>query len=74
MELEINEGVSKIQKVAKPKVWLHWTLFLFGSLGAIDTLLVMNGNDDGLGFNWFVGGLINVFGPFMLWIGGALNW
>ena len=72
MELEINEGVSKIQKVAKPKVWLHWTLFLFGSLGAIDTLLVMNGNDDGLGFNWFVGGLINVFGPFMLWIGGAL--
>ena len=32
----------------------------------------MNGNDDGLGLNWFVGGLINVFGPFMLWIGGAL--
>ena len=72
MELEISEGVSKIQKVAKPKVWLHWTLFLFGSLGAIDTLLVMNGNDDGLGLNWFIGGLINVFGPFMLWIGGAL--
>lgn len=72
MELEIDEGVSKVQKVAKPKVWLHWTLFLFGSLGAIDTLLVMNGNDDGLGLNWFVGGLINVFGPFMLWIGGAL--
>jgi len=72
MELEIDEGVSKIQKVAKPKVWLHWTLFLFGSLGAIDTLLSMNGNDDGLGLNWFLGGIINVFGPFMLWIGGAL--
>ena len=72
MELEIDEGVSKIQKVAKPRVWLHWLLFLFGSIGAIDTLLKMNGNDSGLGLNWFVGGLINVFGPFMLWIGGAL--
>jgi ABC-type antimicrobial peptide transport system permease subunit len=72
MELEIDEGVSKVQKVAKPKYWLHWSLFLVGSLGAIDTLLVMNGTDDGLGLNWFLGGLINVFGPFMLWIGGAL--
>ena len=72
MELEIDEGVSKIQKVTKPKVWLHWLLFLFGSLGAIDTLLTMNGNDDGLGLNWFLGALINIFGPFMLWIGGAL--
>ena len=62
----------RFRRLPKPKVWLHWTLFPFGSLGAIDTLLVMNGNDDGLGLNWFVGGLINVFGPFMLWIGGVL--
>ena len=32
----------------------------------------MNGSEDGILTNWFVEGLINVFGPFMLWIGGAL--
>ena len=72
MELEIDEGVSKVQKVSKPKVWLHWVLFLVGSLGAIDTWMEMNGSEDGLIANWFLEGLINVFGPFMLWIGGAL--
>ena len=72
MELEIDEGVSRIQKVNKPKVWLHWTLLLVGSLGAIDTWMEMNGSEDGILTNWFVEGLINVFGPFMLWIGGAL--
>jgi len=72
MELEIDEGVSKVQKVAKPRVWLHWVLFLVGSLGAIDTWMEMNGSEDGLISSWFVEGLINVFGPFMLWIGGAL--
>ena len=72
MELEIDEGVSKVQKVAKPKVWLHWTLFIFGSLGAIDTWMEMNGSEDGILSNWFVEGIVNIFGPFMLWIGGAL--
>ena len=72
MELEIDEGVSKVQKVAKPRVWLHWVLFLVGSLGAIDTWMEMNGSEDGLISSWFVQGLINIFGPFMLWIGGAL--
>ena len=32
----------------------------------------MNGSEDGLISSWFVQGLINIFGPFMLWIGGAL--
>jgi ABC-type antimicrobial peptide transport system permease subunit len=72
MELEIDEGVSKVQKVAKPRVWLHWALFLVGSLGAIDTWMEMNGSEDGLITNFILEGLINVFGPFMLWIGGAL--
>jgi ABC-type antimicrobial peptide transport system permease subunit len=72
MELEIDEGVSKVQKVSKPRVWLHWVLFLVGSLGAIDTWMEMNGSEDGLISSWFVQGLVNIFGPFMLWIGGAL--
>ena len=72
MELEIDEGVSKIQKVNKPKVWLHWLLFLIGSLGAIDTWLKLNGSEDGIFPNFFLEGLISIFGPFMLWVGGAL--
>tara|TARA_Y100000746_G_scaffold191270_1_gene171332 strand:- start:820 stop:4011 length:3192 start_codon:yes stop_codon:yes gene_type:complete len=72
MELEIDEGVSKIQKVNKPKVWLHWLLFIIGSLGAIDTWLKLNGSEDGIFPNFFLEGLINIFGPFMLWVGGAL--
>ena len=72
MELEIDEGVRKVQKVTKPRVWLHWVLFLVGSLGAIDTWMEMNGSQDGIISSWFLEGLINIFGPFMLWIGGAL--
>ena len=72
MELEIDEGVSKVQKVAKPRVWLHWVLFLVGSLGAIDTWMEMNGSEDGLISSWFVQGLVNIIGPFKLWNGGAL--
>ena len=70
MELEIDEGVSKIQKANKPKVWLHWLLFIIGSLGAIDTWLKLNGSE-GIFPNFFLEGLINIFGPFMLWVGGA---
>mgnify|MGYP007004224439 CR=1 FL=1 len=32
----------------------------------------MNGSQDGIISSWFLEGLINIFGPFMLWIGGAL--
>ena len=72
MELEIDEGVRKVQKVTKPKVWLYWLMFIFGSLGAIDTWMEMNGSEDGILTSWFIEGLVNVFGPFLLWIGGAL--
>ncbi|MCP4972768.1 MAG: ABC transporter permease, partial [Prochlorococcus sp.] len=72
MELEIDEGVSKVQKVNKPKIWLHWLLFLIGSTSAIHTWLKLNGSEDGLFPNFILEGLISIFGPFMLWVGGAL--
>lgn len=72
IELEIEEGVRKVIEVNKPKRWLHWSLFLIGLLGMIDTWLEMNGSEDGIISNFFIEGLINIFGPFMLWIGGAL--
>jgi ABC-type antimicrobial peptide transport system permease subunit len=72
IELEIEEGVRKVIEVNKPKRWLHWSLFLVGLLGMIDTWLEMNGSEDGIISNFFIEGVINIFGPFMLWIGGAL--
>ena len=72
IELEIEEGVKKTSKKSEPKRWLHWTAFLFGMLAVVDTWLEMNGSEDGIVSNFFVEGLIGIFGPFALWIGGAL--
>ena len=72
IELEIEEGVRKTATIAEPKRWLHWTAFLFGMLAVTDTWLELNGSEDGLVSNFFIEGLIGIFGPFALWIGGAL--
>lgn len=72
IELEIEEGVKKTSKKSEPKRWLHWTAFLFGMLAVVDTWLEMNGSEDGIISNFFIEGLIGIFGPFALWIGGAL--
>ena len=72
IELEIEEGVRKTTQAAEPKRWLHWLAFLFGMLAVGDTWLEANGSEDGLVSNFFFEGLINIFGPFALWIGGAL--
>ena len=72
IELEIEEGVKKTSKASEPKRWLHWTAFLFGMLAVVDTWLEMNGSEDGIVSNFFIEGLIGIFGPFALWIGGAL--
>ena len=72
IELEIEEGVRKTTTKAEPKRWLHWTAFLFGMLAVVDTWLEMNSGADGLVSNFFIEGLIGIFGPFALWIGGAL--
>ncbi|MDA8639122.1 FtsX-like permease family protein [Candidatus Poseidonia alphae] len=72
IELEIEEGVRNTTAKAQPKRWLHWTAFLFGMLAVIDTWLEMNVNEDGIVSNFFIEGLIGIFGPFALWIGGAL--
>lgn len=72
IELEIEEGVRKTTQAAEPKRWLHWLAFLFGMLAVVDTWLEANGNGDGIVRNFFLEGLISIFGPFALWIGGAL--
>lgn len=72
IELEIEEGVRKTTAEAEPKRWLHWLAFGFGMLAVGDTWLEANGSEDGLVSNFFIEGLIGIFGPFALWIGGAL--
>ena len=72
IELEIEEGVRKTTQAAEPKRWLHWLAFLFGMLAVVDTWLEARGNGDGIVSNFFLEGLISIFGPFALWIGGAL--
>ncbi|MCH1540086.1 MAG: FtsX-like permease family protein [Candidatus Poseidonia sp.] len=72
IELEIEEGVRKTTQASEPKRWLHWLAFLFGMLAVADTWLEANGSENGIVSNFFIEGLINIFGPFALWIGGAL--
>ena len=72
IELEIEEGVRKTTKKAEPKRWLHWTAFIFGMIAVIDSWMEMNGSEDGLNSNFFIEGLLGIFRPFGLWLGGAL--
>ncbi|MEC7976377.1 MAG: FtsX-like permease family protein [Candidatus Thermoplasmatota archaeon] len=72
LEMEIDEGVKKTAQSGKPRTWLHVIMLFIGTLGAIDTYQELTTGGTGIISNWFLGGLINIFGPFMLWIGGAL--
>ena len=72
IEMEIDEGVRTISKKRPPRRWLHWTMFAIGMLSFTDTALEQNGSEDGLYSNFFLEGLFGIFGPFFLWIGGAL--
>ena len=72
LEMEIDEGVKKTAQAGKPRTWLHVIMLFIGTLGAIDTYQELTTGGSGIISNWFLGGLINIFGPFMLWIGGAL--
>jgi len=72
LEMEIEEGVRRTSEAAKPKTWLHALCFGVGGFGTIDTWLELQTGGDGLYSNFFLEGLLGIFGPFLLWIGGAL--
>ena len=72
LELEIEEGVRRTSEAAKPKTWLHAMCFGVGGIGTLDTWLELQTSGDGLYSNFFLEGLLGIFGPFLLWIGGAL--
>ena len=72
INLEIEEGVKNLVAKPEPKYWLHWSCFLLGLVSVIDTWMEMNGSEYGIIENFFLEGLLGIFGPFLLWIGGAL--
>ncbi|MEC7111001.1 MAG: pentapeptide repeat-containing protein, partial [Candidatus Thermoplasmatota archaeon] len=72
LEMEIEEGVRRTSEAAKPKTWLHALCFGVGVIGTLDTWLELQTGGDGLYSNFFLEGLLGIFGPFLLWIGGAL--
>jgi ABC-type lipoprotein release transport system permease subunit len=71
---EINEGVQELPKERAPRYWLHWLTFALGMIALIDSIMEDQNVGDGEGIvsNFFYDALLAIFGPFLLWIGGAL--
>ena len=72
LELEIDEGVRKVPTRKKPKTAIHVIMFLVGLVAVIEAWVEDSTGESGLIDNFFIDGLIGLFGPFLLWIGGAL--
>jgi len=78
LSMEIAEGVAAVQVRKSKWTWLHLLFFAVGLLALLDGYLESaewtEGTrwEDGLTSQMFINFLLNVFGPFLLWIGGAL--
>ena len=77
LSIEIDEGVRRVATRKKSRLWLHLIIFFVGILSFLESWIESNGGfgpitDDGLSSNFIVDGLLFLFGPFFLWIGGAL--
>ena len=72
LELEIDEGVRKIPTRKKPKTAIHVIMFLIGLIAVLEAWVEDSTGESGFIENFFIDGLIGLFGPFLLWIGGAL--
>jgi ABC-type antimicrobial peptide transport system permease subunit len=74
---EIEEGVKNNAKQTEPRFWLPLIAFIIGIFTAIEIWIEDNGGlgsigEDGLITNFITGGLLKIFAPFLLWIGGAI--
>jgi ABC-type lipoprotein release transport system permease subunit len=77
LDQEIEEGVKNNTTQNKPRFWLPLIAFLIGGFAALEIWIEDNGGlgaigEDGLITNFITGGLLNIFAPFLLWIGGAI--
>ena len=77
LSIEIDEGVRRVSQKRKPRYWLHTLVFLVGLLSYIESWIQGKGGVGSIGSSGLVGNfvlnaLLLLFGPFFLWIGGAL--
>jgi len=72
LELEIDEGVRKVPTKKKQRTGLQILMFSIGILAVVESRIEDTTGERGLIENFFVDGLLGLFGPFLLWIGGAL--
>ena len=77
LSIEIEEGVKKIKEKVKPRFWLPLICFIIGIFTAIEIWIEDNGGlgaigEEGLVTNFITSGLLKIFAPFLLWIGGAI--
>jgi len=77
LRLEIDEGVRRVSEKKEPRTWLHVLSFTIGLLAYAESWIESNGgwgpiSSEGLISNFIVEALLFLFGPFFLWIGGAL--
>ena len=77
LSIEIDEGVRRVTIRKKSRLWLHLIIFFVGILSFLESWIGSNGgfgpiSNDGISSNFIVDGLLFLFGPFFLWIGGAL--
>ncbi|MBU03480.1 MAG: hypothetical protein CMA58_00630 [Euryarchaeota archaeon] len=77
LSIEIDEGVRKVGRFKKSRFWLHVLIFIIGGLSFLESWIQSNGgwgpfDSRGMFSNFILNALLLLFGPFMLWIGGAL--
>ena len=65
------KGYKRYQLERSQEV-LHVIMFLIGLIAVIEAWIEDSTGESGLIDNFFIDGLIGLFGPFLLWIGGAL--
>ena len=80
LSIEIDEGVRRVKKEKEPNYLLHWLLFGIGLLAYVESWIQNRGGfwiwDGGRGGGivepFIPNAVIQLLGPFFLWIGGAL--
>lgn len=76
LALEIAEGVAKVGKEGSSRRGLYWMLFGVGLISLVDSFLEATAEgtalEDGIISNVFFDAIVDIFGPFFLWVGGAL--
>tara|TARA_B100000029_G_scaffold448642_1_gene471280 strand:+ start:1485 stop:5267 length:3783 start_codon:yes stop_codon:yes gene_type:complete len=82
LSIEIVEGVSKLSKKVEPRFWIPLACFAVGVFTCVEIWIEDNEGwgpifgisigEDGMITNFITNGLLKIFAPFLLWIGGAI--